>query len=117
MTDCQLLKQTFHYYLFAGKNIFFFKKVQIFASQIRWYFGTPHLYTSLDTRLICPLLQHILHPILIYLPLKSPDKHFLCFLRATTLSMHLTATKRSTERIYKAPVRTAAFFFTYTNTH
>lgn len=86
------------------------KKVQTFASQIRWYFDTPHLYMSLDTRLICPLLQRILHPILIYLPLKSPDKHFLCFLRATTLSMHLTATKRSTERIYKARVRTAASF-------
>lgn len=111
--DRQLLKQIFHYYWFTGKNVLFFffkKKVQTFASQIRWYFDTPHLYTSLDTRLICPLLQRILHPILIYLPLKSPDKHFLCFLRATTLSMHLTATKRSTERIYKARVRTAAYF-------
>lgn len=111
--DRQLLKQIFHYYWFTGKNVLFFffkKKVQTFASQIRWYFDTPHLYTSLDTRLICPLLQRILHPILIYLPLKSPDKHFLCFLCATTLSMHLTATKRSTERIYKARVRTAAYF-------
>lgn len=110
--DRQLLKQIFHYYLFTGKDILFLKKkkVQTFASQIRWYFDTPDLYTSLDTRLICPLLQRILHPILIYLPLKSPDKHFLCFLRATTLSMHLTATKRSTERIYKARVRTAASF-------